>query len=704
MARHSKRKTILFLLLMPSLYSCNFDPQSSFSSASPKNSQQSLKFLLEPKEILAAGEFQSLNLILKNGNKSIEPDKSDVTWISSDEKVAFVNQFGLVAARKPGKTKIKAYLRENLDIFSEFDLQVIGKQDVKSITINPKEIIIQLGDEKQLTAVVELGDGSFNGNVSWSSEDSRIVQVNESGKIRANNIGIASIVAAYSPDTKSRTLVKIEVVNELKSTPTLASSHPISSVPTQIISPPPSPNILPSPTPQITSNPIVQASSTANVPTVQITATPLIASSATPTPIIQITSIPSPSPTLTPPTGLTKSSVTSNGFRLSWGAVSGATSYRVYKNNSLLSSNVTSTAFNVVGLNANTQYSMQVSAVNSGGESAKSVSLDVSTLLSVIVNTFAGSGLASFADGTGILAHFNSPFGLAADASGNLYVGDWQNQKIRKITSGGVVTTLAGSGIQGYSDGPGNSSRFAGPLGMAVDRDGNVYVADTGNNRIRKITQQGVVSTLAGSGPGYADGVGTNTKFYNPYGIAVDSNGNIYVADTANNRIRKITSDGTVSTLAGSSSGYADGTGADAKFNFPYGVAVDNSGNVYVADYSNYRIRKVTAGGIVSTLAGNGSFGNADGTGTNAQFYNPSGITVDSNGNLFVTDYAFCSVRKITSNGVVSTLAGNGQGYADGSGSEAIFNFPRGIAVNGSGDIYVADTANNRIRKIMLSP
>ncbi len=200
-----------------------------------------------------------------------------------------------------------------------------------------------------------------------------------------------------------------------------------------------------------------------------------------------------------------------------------------------------------------------------------------------------------------------------------------------------TVSTLAGSGTSGYTDGTGTSAQFKNPYGVAVDGAGNVYVADRYNHRIRKITTSGVVSTLAGSSQGYTDGTGTSAQFYNPTGVAVDGAGNVYVADLSNHRIRKITTSGVVSTLAGSTSGYADGTGTSAQFNNPSGVAVDGAGNVYVADLSNHRIRKITALGVVSTLAGS-TYGYADGTGTSASFDKPYGVAVDGAGNVYVAD------------------------------------------------------------------
>jgi sugar lactone lactonase YvrE len=319
--------------------------------------------------------------------------------------------------------------------------------------------------------------------------------------------------------------------------------------------------------------------------------------------------------------------------------------------------------------------------------------------------TMAGlAETAGSADGTGSAARFDMPSGIAADATGNVYVGDLSNMIIRKITPGGVVTTFAGlAHQQGTTDGTGSAARFVEPAGVALDNAGNLYVADSSNCSIRKITPDGVVSTLAGLGgtAGSADGTGSAARFYQPLGVAVDSVGNVYVADTHNYTIRKITPAGVVSTLAGLArhDGYADGVGSDARFFLPFGVAVDNAGNVYVADTGTYTIRKITPGGVVTTLAGLAyNAGSADGTASEARFRSAFGVAVDNAGNVYVADGSI--IRKITSSGVVSTLAGlyDNVGSADGTGSVARFSAPQAVAVNSAGNVYVADTYNDTIR------
>ena len=320
-----------------------------------------------------------------------------------------------------------------------------------------------------------------------------------------------------------------------------------------------------------------------------------------------------------------------------------------------------------------------------------------------VVSTWAGTGTASFTDGTGSTAAFNAPYGIAMDRSGHLYVGDYNNHRIRKITPAGVVSTLAGSGATGFNDGTGGGATFHLPSGVALDSSGNVYVADYNNHLIRKVSPAGVVTRLAGAGTyGNVNGSAATAKFDSPYGVAVDTSGNVYVADESNHQIRKITPEGMVSTLAGMGAvGFEDGTGISAKFNYPSGVALDTNGNLYVADASNNRIRKITQAGVVSTLAGMGSSGVVNGAGVTATFGNPSGVALDNNGNVYVADYNNHLIRMISPAGVVSTLAGvQLVGHLDGSGVTAKFNYPSGVALDTSGNVYVADSNNHRIRKI----
>ncbi len=324
------------------------------------------------------------------------------------------------------------------------------------------------------------------------------------------------------------------------------------------------------------------------------------------------------------------------------------------------------------------------------------------------ITTLAGlPGSSGSVDGGGSSARFNSPTGVAIDAAGNVYVAESVNNTLRKITALGDVTTLAGTaGAAGSTDGTNSAARFRTPSAVAVDGAGNLYVADYGNHTIRKVTADGTVTTLAGTAgvPGSADGTGAAARFSSPGGVAADSAGNVYVADTANCTIRMITPLGVVTTLAGTagSFGGADGSGAAARFFLPFGIAVDTSGNVYVADTSNSTLRKIAPGGAVTTLAGViGQAGNADGTGAAALFRSPRAVAVGPTGNLYVADFANDVIRLVTAGGTVSTLAGTSgvKGSTDADGPSARFRGPAGISVDIAGNIYVADSGNHTIRR-----
>jgi sugar lactone lactonase YvrE len=293
-----------------------------------------------------------------------------------------------------------------------------------------------------------------------------------------------------------------------------------------------------------------------------------------------------------------------------------------------------------------------------------------------------------------------------------MYVADLSNHKIRKITTGAVVTTFAGSGVGGATDATGTSATFNLPSGVAVDSSGNVSIADWSNQKIRVITPAGVVTTLAGCAgtcaTGGADGTGAAASFNGPQGNAVDSAGNIFVAEGTANKIRKITPAGVVTTFAGCAAptspcaaGSANGTGTAASFSTPTSIAIDSANNLYVVDGANNKIRKITPAAVVTTFAGSGAAGSADGTGTAATFNLPTGLAIDSSGNVYVVDASNRKIRRITPAGVVTTVAGAGSaGGADGIGSAASFNFPYGIAVDATGNLYVADYSNSKIRKI----
>src|SRR3954471_2167529 len=314
-----------------------------------------------------------------------------------------------------------------------------------------------------------------------------------------------------------------------------------------------------------------------------------------------------------------------------------------------------------------------------------------------VVSTIAGNGIPVFADGAALSASFRDPLDVVVANDGAIYVADALNHRIRKI-SGGQVTTFAGNAAQGTADGAGSTAGFEFPIRLAVDFTGNVYTLEIDNPSVRKINAAGFVSNHAGTGLlGFKDGPAAIAQFGTSLGIVADAQGNIYVADNGNSRIRKITAAGEVITIAGSDhQGLLDGIGTQAQFFSVAGMVLDAHGNLFVADEN--RIRKITPAGVVSTFAGSGEYGFADGMGVNASFTFAEDLVIDKNGNIYVSDED--RIRKITPDGLVSTLAGGTQGFQDGDGLAAKFNRPTGLGIDKDGSIYVADNQNNRIRKI----
>ena len=366
----------------------------------------------------------------------------------------------------------------------------------------------------------------------------------------------------------------------------------------------------------------------------------------------------------------------------------------------------------VTGLTPNTTYYLRAYSTTIVGTGYGAVitftTNATSATLQGTVTTLAGStgGANGFADGTGNNALFDGPQNIAFNkTNGLLYVSDAFNNAIRTVTTGGTVTTINKQPV-GYLNGSLASAQFYGPRGLSFDAAGNAYIADIGNNTIRKITTAGVVSTYAGNtSAGYIDGAAANAEFYNPEGTTTDAAGNVYVADRTNNLIRKITPAGVVSLFAGFQVmngyqqsyviGFYDGDVNVAQFYYPIALAADGSGNIYVADYSNNAIRKVNSAGNTTTYVGGPNFPKL--------ISGPTAVAVDATGNVFFTDSSG-RVFEVTTQKVLIPIAGsqNNLGYVDGVGAAAKFNKPTGITIDAQGNLYVTDAGNNVIRKIVV--
>jgi sugar lactone lactonase YvrE len=335
------------------------------------------------------------------------------------------------------------------------------------------------------------------------------------------------------------------------------------------------------------------------------------------------------------------------------------------------------------------------------------------------ITTFAGNGTGGFFGdgGQATAAELYQPAGVFPDASGNVYIADELNYRIRVVNSAGIISTIAGNGTQGFSGdgGPATAAEFHYPNDVSLDGSGNIYVNDYSNDRIRMINTNGIISTAAGNGiNGYSGdgGPATAAELGSGWGACCDGSGNIFIPDASNNRIRKVNTAGIITTIAGTGTAGFSGDGGPAtaaQISGPNGVYPDGAGNVYIADYGGNRIRMVNTAGIISTVAGNGTAGYSGdgGQGTAAEINAPTGVCSDGAGNVYIAEYGGNRIRMVSAGGIISTLAGNGAaGYSgdNGPATAAQVNVPARVHITPSGILYVADWNNHRIRKISGGP
>jgi sugar lactone lactonase YvrE len=338
-----------------------------------------------------------------------------------------------------------------------------------------------------------------------------------------------------------------------------------------------------------------------------------------------------------------------------------------------------------------------------------------------VISTIAGNGTYGFSGdgGLAISAEFAAPQSVVIDAAGSLYISDISNQRIRKITPNGIISTFAGNGTAGFSGdgGQATAAKINDPLGIVLDAAGNLYIADQQNQRVRKITTTGIISTVAGNGTqsfGGDAGQATAAELNNPTDVAIDASGNLYIADESNNCVRKVTTAGIISTFAGNRSPSFSGDGGQASsagLNTPVGLTFDGSGNLYISDFNNWRVRKVATSGIISTIAGNGTEGYSGngGQATSAELDGVNDIALDGSNNIYITDGLNNVIRKISSSGIISNYVGTGfdagtglGGYTGDGGSptSAELFSPDGIAIDGSGNMIFVDNGNDVLRKV----
>ena len=435
--------------------------------------------------------------------------------------------------------------------------------------------------------------------------------------------------------------------------------------------------------------------------------------------------------TLQPPSGLTAAAASATGINLAWQDNSTSETGFIVERRRLGSGKWVRIGTTAAGTDAlasdglfpNATYIYRVQAFKNSETSAYSNEAAATTLAGTstannwTISTFAGRTDNDGDNGPAVRARLALPEGVAVDNSGNVYVSEYWNNRVRRVDRAGTITPFAGTGKRGFSGdgGPAVAAQFDGPYGLAVDNSGNLYIADSGNNRIRRVDTSGIITTVAGTGEKDFSGDGgpaVAAQLDGPGGVAVDDSGNLYISDVGNHRIRRVDNFGTITTIAGNGGrGYGGNDGEPAvrvSVSWPRGLAVDGAGNVYIAASGDSRILRVDPSGIITTVAGTGEEGYSGdgGPAVDAALHNPSGVAVDGAGNLYIPDGSNHRVRRVDASGTITTIAGDGEGGYSGDGGPAVrarLDLPTALTVDRSGNLYFVDARNNRIRRVDTS-
>jgi uncharacterized protein YjdB len=621
-------------------------------------------------------------------------------WSSSNTAIASVNATGVVRGVAAGITNIVYGVSNSCGSTYVF----------KEVTVNAAPVVAAIGGTTSSVCVgtnITLTDVTTGG--VWSSSNTAIASVSAAGVVRGNTAGTATIT--YSVAGTCGTGVATRVVTVSTGTVAVAAISGLSSICAGSVA-------------TFTDATVGGTWSSSATAIATVSPAGAVRGVAYGDAVISYT-VPN---TCGTGTSSAVASVHVNPLA-TISAITGTSSLNVGASTSLTctgvawsSSNTSVASVNsvtgvVTGIAAGTA-TISCSSSNACGTVYATFAITVTTpapLAVYNISTYAGTGTLGFSGdgGAASSAQFSYPYAVAVTSAGTVYVADQVNNRIRKITSTGIISTIAGNGTYGNTGdgGAATAATLANPQGVAVDAAGNVYVADYGNNRIRKISTTGIITNFAGSGTGVDGGAATAADVYHPSAVAVDASGNVYIAETGNNRVRKVNTSGIISTVAGTGvSGFSGdgGSATAAKLSSPFGVSTDASGNVYIADLGNNRIRKVS-GGVISTVAGTGvaGFSGDGGAATSAAINTPYGMTLDASGNMYICDYNNFRIRRVSSTGVISTIAGTGTATYGGDGGLATLadlNRPTGIAVDASGNIYIADNNNQRVRKLCVLP